>query len=478
MKSKTIKNSTVSLLGTILSFISLIYTFILLGPTSINSIDKIILVLTFFIIQLFAIWGILLDNSTLNYSLNIMHWIFIYIQFGLASVVQINRSVFPWLSSFTSSEMVRTNIYIIIWCIIYTMVRSYLISKYSTKLMKENQCIQNAIYPTKYAVIQVMFIISTIIFFYSFIKYGRLLFSTRDVFTNAIESSGQIFRLIFNTTFRSFILSTLCLSIWYNKMQRKYHKFMVTCLLFYCLVLYFPTNSGRLWIMVVYIGILLTIKPRLHSKTSFVLLILLGIIFVAPVVNIFRYAITSPQNALEEVINEFDIKSRLTNGDFDCYTMICQTIGYTEQNGITWGKQLISSILFFVPRSIWNGKSVGSGSLVLGSQGAVFTNVSSPPIAEGFINFGAIGVILFSIIFSFIATRIDKDACKFRDCIEFTKGENFMYNIQYIYGSLIGLFYILLRGDMLSTFSSLVGFIAPIVFMTLYEKIQKNLVRY
>jgi hypothetical protein len=67
---------------------------------------------------------------------------------------------------------------------------------------------------------------------------------------------------------------------------------------------------------------------------------------------------------------------------------------FTSTNGVTFGFQLLGALLFWIPRSIWVDKPIGSGELVAEYSGYSFTNIASPLWAEAYINAGLVGVIL------------------------------------------------------------------------------------
>ena len=76
------------------------------------------------------------------------------------------------------------------------------------------------------------------------------------------------------------------------------------------------------------------------------------------------------------------------NVDFDAYSLFARTIEYVQQASITFGKQLLGTIFFIIPRALWQGKPEHSGVIVSAAQGQEFTNLSCPIMAEGYINFG------------------------------------------------------------------------------------------
>ena len=74
---------------------------------------------------------------------------------------------------------------------------------------------------------------------------------------------------------------------------------------------------------------------------------------------------------------------------------------------ITWGQQLLGTLFFFVPRSIWLSKPVGSGHFLITQMKGDFANVSMPYFAEGYINFGLIGIIIFTMMLAYLTGRLD-----------------------------------------------------------------------
>jgi hypothetical protein len=108
---------------------------------------------------------------------------------------------------------------------------------------------------------------------------------------------------------------------------------------------------------------------------------------------------------------------------------------------------LATVLLFFVPRSIWPSKSVGSGALVNKLEHSDFTNFSSTFIAEGYINFGVWGSLIFMAGLALFIARYD-------DKYWFSGGSK--YN-NLVYPAAIGMMFFMLRGDLLSSFAYSVG---------------------
>jgi len=87
--------------------------------------------------------------------------------------------------------------------------------------------------------------------------------------------------------------------------------------------------------------------------------------------------------------------------------MLVRSIIAVEQIGISWGYQLLGSIFFFIPRSIWTTKPVGSGFTVANLFGWDFDNVSMPLIGEGYSNFGVFGIVVLAIAMGALLKKID-----------------------------------------------------------------------
>jgi len=144
------------------------------------------------------------------------------------------------------------------------------------------------------------------------------------------------------------------------------------------------------------------------------------------------------------------------------------SINYVQANGVTYGRQLLGVFLFWVPRSIWFNKPVGSGAFVaknmlMTNYNMWFTNISMPFPGEGYINFGLLGVFLFALILSIVSKMTD---------------EFYKYNDLRLIVSLYVSFHMvfMLRGDLMTSFAYLVGvllaiFVTPVILNRVFHKV-------
>lgn len=113
---------------------------------------------------------------------------------------------------------------------------------------------------------------------------------------------------------------------------------------------------------------------------------LLGLFFIFPILDAFRYTTSGERVSV-------GLFSALAGGDFDSFAQVVNALTYVKDTGVTWGHQMLGVVLFWIPRSVWQGKPLDSGPLLAVHQGYGFTNLSAPLWAEFYLNWGWIGVI-------------------------------------------------------------------------------------
>jgi len=154
-----------------------------------------------------------------------------------------------------------------------------------------------------------------------------------------------------------------------------------------------------------------------------------------------------------EFINPVSV---LRLGDFDAYANFIHTIHYAEESGIMWGKQLMGSLLFFIPRSIWPGKPVGSGNIIAAYFDFPNLNIATPLPAEAIINFGIIGIPIFALIFGRILKITDN--CFTQRLRRLDNNPNSLEYIEIIYPFWLGFVFFISRGGLMSSFAYTVCF--------------------
>ncbi len=224
-------------------------------------------------------------------------------------------------------------------------------------------------------------------------------------------------------------------------------KFIFTGILFIISILtIFPAAVPRFYAAAVYIPLLLiTIRP-FTKKNIFSLTFIAGLLVVFPFLNNFRHF---SRNTDLELKLDFGM---FTEGHFDSYQNFA--LIYFEQI-ITWGRQLLGVLLFWMPRSVWPEKPIGSGYVLAHKMHFTWDNVSANYFAEGYINFGFLGIFLFVLFLSYITSLLDN--------LYWNKLSNQKHNFfRAVYLLLLGMLFFVMRGDLLSSTAFTVGFLFSI----------------
>lgn len=436
---------------------------ILIGIFSIISdvsiINKNTLVITTFAINGILILSQVFRKTKLGYSMNDIVFISLSIFMFMAPLIQYLADQFPWWDTMylTDDIILHTNIIILIFMLGFILTYNVRFYK-PNRLSKDLSSIKNI-----EKILKLFSFFTILCSIYIIAKTGFPNLFSRS--TNIIDINSSSISLIVTNTFRAIPILTVALNLAYRRICDKfYNKVYIFIVAILALIVNFPVATARFWMAAVYIGLFISIKKRFNNPHAFKILIYFGILFIFPLINAFRH------NTFSEVITNGiripGVAKAFLQGDFDAFSMLARTIIYTSIGEISLGFQLLGNTLFFIPRTLWQSKPVGSGVVVANHFQWEFTNVSEPFIAEGYINFGILGVILFSVGLAFIAKKADE---KYREfVVENKKNVTF---IEIIYPFSIGFLFFILRGDLLSSLSYYIGFMMPVFVIYIIDNL-------
>lgn len=384
-------------------------------------------------------------NNKHAYSLNLFFWIFNLIFMGYVSAFQYMARNYPWVKTIDDSIIFQTNIYILIGLVVYDLV-------YSNYGVIISSARYNEIFTIKYPKFNFYYIgfgLFVICWIASVIVGGGIHFTRADTVADQTDSI-QDKALLLGISLRSAILfySVLCMHLLSTKKIPRWFGMMVVGM---AILVCIPTAVSRNYAGLFYLGLLFNyfrvFKKAYIRLIPIVFILALNIIF--PILTHARYDYFS----FNYVMTHFSemTSTAFLSGDFDAYSMFCETVHYTQDNSITYGNQLLGVLLFFVPRSMWPDKPVGSGYFIGEQMRYNFLNISCPFMAEGYINFGIIGTILFMVIMAIMFKRLD---VFYWSRVKVNALNNYWI---ILYPSLIGAFFFILRGDLLSSFAYTIG---------------------
>jgi len=460
------QNKTVSFDISKISFIFLFFVFNFFLLIS-NSTNDVAISLSFFTNLLFImVFSSLYIFSNRISLMDSVFLVFFYTFFWLAPILQTKEGIYPNTMPVEPRLVVLTNFYLLVFGVSYFAFKNLFKMKFKMISIKEEY------YKLNQRTFRIIFFL-TVIIFISFFNY---------LITNMISASGislsveTSWMLILNTFIFSFPLYIAYhSSLRLKNTNSKVFMFIISILL----LLFFknPFLIKRNALGPIYLTLFFIFFKGKFNNFRMLLFLILVLSIIFPFSQAFTHNSSLVVGDLFETfvsrLKTLDVKQALTSLDYDAWSNFMAAIRYSEIESITYGRQLVGVILFFVPRSIWPNKPVGSGAFVAENMLMTrysfwFTNISMPFPAEGYINFGILGIILFAFTLALVSKITDKW---------------YKYNDLRLFFSLYVCFHMIfmLRGDLMSSFAFLVGnllamFYFPLVLNRITcrrEKIEK-----
>lgn len=450
MKASTIRKSIYGVLFSILVLIG--------GLLIVKDIkfDKFSIIVTLtFCINIVVIFKELLHTSSLGYSLKDIVYLYMFLFMGVSPIIQYITNSFPWWDTWqlTDDYILSSNITILIFMSIYKI--SYLCTN---TIMRKSRRIKNI-----KVILRLLFYSSILCAIIIVTLVGINNLFTRS--TNHLNITSSSIALIISNTLRAIPVFFVALNLlYYRKNNCFYRPLAFFSGVIIMMLTNFPTATARFWMVSVYLGLFLIVMQKSRNPYFLKNIILVGMIVVFPTINIFRR--NSFSQAISLGFHIPKLSDLFTYGDFDSYSMLVRVLIYVNERGIRWGRQLLGNVLFFIPRSLWNSKPLGSGVMLANELNWPFTNVSCSYIGEGYINFGIMGVFAFACILGFLSKIGD---VKYRETI-FNNDSTIKF-IEIIYPFTLGFLFFILRGDLLSSLSYYIGFLMPVLLIYIVQTI-------
>lgn len=183
------------------------------------------------------------------------------------------------------------------------------------------------------------------------------------------------------------------------------------------------------------------LQTRVRATVLFFTALPLFFFYSAGVVNRYTGKLQAPR---------LSIVSR--DGDFDSFSQIANGLQVVSQGEFAIFRQVIASVFFFVPRSVYPGKPNDTGIELARFLGLKFQNLSAPWILESYVNARVIGVVLIGFSIGFFLCKFDLSSS---------------LDIRYfLLGSLTtGFLFIVLRGSLLQATGRAVFSVAVILLL-------------
>jgi hypothetical protein len=299
----------------------------------------------------------------------------------------------------------------------------------------------------------VMLLISISVPVGMYFMVGSLDFVTngRDYALSAISDNSALVSFI--KSFTQDMLVVLCLLGIERYIARRstHNLFLIAAVAGCMLIVINPFNTARYQVGAVLIMALLFIfRGRFPIALSYAG-IALYMYALMPAMNLLRYGLAGIQG--QKVAIGIDYNTL----DYDCFSMFAFAVYRTGIDGFTYGKFTGSSMLFFLPRSLWPDKPKPSsselGQYLMQHHSGWFDNLSCPPMGDGYMDFGIAGVLCMGALFGLILERSDQVIDRWSQMTFVRRG---------LAAAFIAFIPILLRGSL----GAVIGFvIAPVVVL-------------
>jgi hypothetical protein len=174
-----------------------------------------------------------------------------------------------------------------------------------------------------------------------------------------------------------------------------------------------PYTEKRNAIGPVYIALLLVLFHNwfaIHSRR--LLLLVSGMVLVFPTIAIFTHNRAQTLSGLSLSQFSDEIADHYFSINYDSWANIYTAVEIVKVHGMQWGHQLLGSLLFFVPSSVWGGKPLATGiflaQYLIANYSMWFTNLSAPLVAEGYLDFGPGGVIAYAVAMAWFVVFLNR----------------------------------------------------------------------
>jgi oligosaccharide repeat unit polymerase len=225
-----------------------------------------------------------------------------------------------------------------------------------------------------------------------------------------------------------------------------------------------PLTEKRNGLGPIYLSLIFILfELRLRSQNRRLLLLIASMVVVFPAISVFTHNHRQILNGVDLSAIVDTLKDHYFSTHYDAWANIYTTVEMVQRQGIHWGQQLLGGVLFYVPSSLWHTKPLATGiaigNYLIANYSMWFTNLSAPLIAEAYLDFGTIGVVIYALGLAWLVARTDRFASKGRKWSSFPLA---------VYGAFFLMF--ALRGSLMIAFAygtgGLLAFLAASAFLS------------
>ncbi|WP_298901096.1 O-antigen polysaccharide polymerase Wzy [uncultured Psychroserpens sp.] len=368
------------------------------------------------------------------------------------------ENTFPNYFPYTESGVFYTNLVILVSHVVFFLSYVYIKKRQRKAKVKTSIYKMSRYVPLNLLIMLVIGVITLIMSYdYLFTLLTESQWKSAKIYEMSVSGQLILKKVLYMIPFGAIVLAYTYLKK-RDKITSNTIIIFVIFLSFLFLLIFFknPLTEKRNAIGPIYITLIFLFMPKLLNTNikSFVFLFF-SLVILFPLISGLTHLdasvdeIFANPGLIVERYNRESITKTFNSLHYDAFANVMATVDYTVKHGFSFGYQLLSGLLFFVPRSLWASKPYSTGELigdyVIEDYGFEYSNLSNPVVAEGYINFGFFGVILLSFFLAFFIVKF----------MYWLKSDDPFKRIMAFYFAVHLIF--LLRGDFTNGFSYFIG---------------------
>lgn len=416
-------------------------TVLLYRPEFVNKNDDFSVLLTNYIIIIASIIFMVFGDPY-PFSLNKIFMLFSLFFFGIAPSLQYQRGVTFWgATPFTTHDYFVMNI-IIIFVLFFYQANYYLFFKIKRGYWKRRiSVLPRKMWKMPKLSLLLVAVLSAVVTLHV-LDYSLMAILFRS--SRSMDMARSV-ALVYGLFIRPLPAIVLVLF----KQSGKRNRLFELLLWLILLLTNFPTGTARYYAAAIYLPLVLVYFKKYFFRKYLLLnkMLIVGLLVIFPFLDQFRRIHSFKNIKLAVDLGMF------SQGHFDSYQMFMKVV---SEDFVTMGRQILGTVFFFIPRSIWSSKPIGSGHLVAEQFGYTFSNISMNFFGEGYINFGFLGIAIFVILLAFVNCKLDK---------AFWRNSQGDIALSTFYFLFLGMEFFILRGDLMSSFAYTFGMTLSLVFV-------------
>ncbi len=342
--------------------------------------------------------------------INLTFWIFAYVWLGITPMLQLMAGEFPLAGSYTMTNVVYTSIVILAGLIAFEVGDKIYQAGDDKSSFIDRMVFDRQLDPTRTILVSVAGMMVALFLVNRLGGLSAVLVTRGELTRQVMEvagDSGLANLLLFLTFLRvpAFVAMILTLAVLVFHRRTPGLAALLVVLVLTNLLINNPVNSPRYWIGTIVISLFFLLAPwrSAYSFSAWAMGIVLSLLFFFPYADLFRRKISANNAELPTDWNPLVEKS-----DYDAFQQLMNALNYVADNGITYGKQILGTVFFWVPRTVWADKPIPSGQLIAQSAGYRDTNLSFPLWGEAYLDGGIFAVILVFLLYGLLTGKVER----------------------------------------------------------------------